>query len=93
VPVVHAVTSSAGPNGSVTPTGSLGVEDGATAQYSVTPNSGYTASVEGTCGGSLTGTVFTTNRVTADCSVVGVFTAEPGTTQTRPSPPTNLIIQ
>jgi hypothetical protein len=93
VAVTHMVTPSAGPNGSISPNVGLSVTDGETVQFTVTPNAGYTASVGGTCGGALKGTTFTSNAVTADCTVTAVFSAVPGTTRKRPSPPGNLNVR
>jgi hypothetical protein len=49
------------------------VNSGATSVFTVTPNSGYSASVGGTCGGSLVGTTYTTNAITANCTVIASF--------------------
>lgn len=47
------------------------VSGGSTSSCSITVNSGYTIQgVSGTCGGTLNGSVFTTNAVNADCTVV-----------------------
>ncbi|MDA8098007.1 MAG: glycosyl hydrolase family 28-related protein [Nitrospiraceae bacterium] len=92
-PATHIVTPSAGPNGSISPATAASVNDGATTQFTVTPLSGYSATVGGTCGGTLSGTTYTTNAITADCTVVATFSALPGAAPTKPSPPTNLIVQ
>jgi hypothetical protein len=63
------------------------VSDGTPAQFTVTPIAGYAAAVGGTCGGTLAGTTYTTKMIIADCTVVATFTAIPGSTQTRTSPP------
>jgi len=68
------VTPSAGANGSITPSTPQPVNYGASAMFTVTPNTGYTASVGGTCGGALVGTTYTTNAITANCTVVATFT-------------------
>jgi predicted extracellular nuclease len=70
---IYTATASAGANGSIAPA-SQSVNHGATTTFTVTPDAGYTASVSGTCGGSLSGTTFTTAAVTADCSVAATFT-------------------
>lgn len=67
------VTPSAGPGGSITPSASQTVSAGATTTFTVTPNAGYTAFVGGTCGGSLNGLIYTTNAITANCTVVASF--------------------
>ena len=46
----------------------------ATATFTVSANAGYTASVGGTCNGTLTGSTYTTQPVTANCTVVASFT-------------------
>jgi hypothetical protein len=71
--ITHTVTPSAAVNGSITPSSPQTVNHASTAQFSVTPNSGYTATVGGTCGGNLSGTTYTTNAITADCTVSATF--------------------
>jgi hypothetical protein len=67
------VTPSAGANGSISPAMAVTVTQGNTAQFTVTPNSGFVASVGGSCGGALVGTTYTTNAITAHCSVSATF--------------------
>lgn len=90
-PVSHTVTPSAGPNGSISPAAVQTVNDGQSAQFTVTPNEGYATEVGGTCGGTLAGTLFTTNAVTADCTVTVTFTQLPGAT--RPAPPQDVMVE
>lgn len=46
------------------------IENGETATFSMTPSYGYTGiTTGGTCGGSLVDTTYTTNAITADCTV------------------------
>ncbi len=71
---IWTVTPSAGSNGSITPNTPQTVSGGATTMFTVTPDAGYTASVGGTCGGALAGTTYTTNAITADCTVDATFT-------------------
>lgn len=66
------VTSAAGTNGSMSPTGPKVVATGGTAVFTVTPASGYSAAVSG-CGGSLAGNLYTTGAITADCTVTASF--------------------
>jgi hypothetical protein len=89
-PTTHTVTPSAGPNGSISPNTPQTVNDGTTRQFTVTPNAGYSASVGGTCGGSLVGTTYTTNAITADCTVSATFTLN---SAIRPSPPPAVWVQ
>lgn len=69
----YIVTPSTGANGSISPAAAQTVASGTTATFTVTPNNGYRASVGGSCGGNLTGVTYTTNAVTADCSVIASF--------------------
>ena len=69
----YTVTAGAGANGSISPSGNVSVSHGGTAVFTVTPDIGYSASVGGTCGGSLVGGTYTTNAITADCSVTASF--------------------
>jgi hypothetical protein len=47
---------------------------GGSAVFTITPADGYhIRSVTGTCGGSLAGNTYTTNLITADCTVVASF--------------------
>ena len=70
----YAVTPSAGSNGTISPATVQTVNHGATTTFTVTPNTGYTATVGGTCGGTLTGTTYTTNAITSACTVAATFT-------------------
>jgi uncharacterized repeat protein (TIGR01451 family) len=73
-PIVYVVSPSAGANGIISPATAQNVNSGATTSFTVTPNAGFTAAVGGTCGGNLVGTTYTTNAVTANCTVVASFT-------------------
>jgi hypothetical protein len=72
--VSYVVTPSAGSNGSISPNTTQTIDSGATTSFTVTPNTGYSAAVGGTCGGTLIGTTYTTNAITADCTVAASFT-------------------
>ena len=80
--VNYTVTPSSGANGSISPNTPQQVASGFTTQFTVTPDTGYTASVGGTCGGSLVGTTYTTNAITANCTVVATFSPTPVTPTT-----------
>ena len=71
--VTHFVTPSVGANGNIDPDTAQTVNGGETTQFTVTPDAGFTASVGGTCGGALAGDTYTTDPVTADCTVVATF--------------------
>ena len=71
----YSVTPTAGANGTINPAVPQTVSSGATFVFSVIPNNGYSASIAGTCGGRLIGTTYTTNAITAACSVIASFAA------------------
>lgn len=75
--VRYTVTPSAGSGGSISPAVVQTVNSGSTKAFTVSPNAFYSASVAGTCGGTLLGTTYTTAAVTANCTVVASFTALP----------------
>lgn len=65
----YAVTASGDAHASVAPASQL-IASGGTGTINLTVASGYTASIASdTCGGSLSGTTYTTGPVTANCSV------------------------
>lgn len=67
------VTPSAGANGMISPSTPQTVSYNATTSFTVTPNSGYTiASVTG-CGGTLSGSTYTTGPISANCAVSATF--------------------
>jgi len=65
------VSTSAGSNGSISPT-FKDVTQGQQTSFTVTPNNGYVANASG-CGGSLSGTTFTTGVINAACTVQATF--------------------
>ena len=75
--ITFTVTSSAGPHGGITPSGSQAVPMGTRATFTLATERGYGASVGGTCGGTLAGNVFTTDPIHADCSVAASFAPLP----------------
>jgi hypothetical protein len=85
--VTHTVTPSIGtPSGTIAPSTPQTVVEGDTTSFTLTPSSGFQiAGVGGTCGGSLAGSVFTTNPVTADCTVIANFIANPLASVTPPN--------
>ena len=87
---VFDVTPSVGPNGFLSPNSVQQAQPGQTAFFMITPAAGYTPMVTGTCGGNLNGTNYTTNPVTANCTVVATFTLN--TYAVTPSAGTNGTI-
>ncbi|MFO1507263.1 MAG: choice-of-anchor J domain-containing protein [Lysobacterales bacterium] len=73
--ITHTVTPSVGtPSGTITPDTPQTVDDGDSILFTLTPDAGFQiGDVGGTCGGTLAGNVFTTNPVTADCTVIANF--------------------
>ena len=69
--VTYIVTAPTVANGTISPASRI-VNSGATTAFTVTPSTGYTASVSG-CGGSLVGTTYTTGVITANCTVNAVY--------------------
>src|SRR5690606_24065166 len=68
------VTPSAGEHGSIAPATPQTIEYGATASFTLTPETGYHIDgVGGSCGGNLAGNVYTTAPVTADCNAAATF--------------------
>lgn len=68
------VTSGSGAHGSISPSGAQLIEDGLTTAFSLLADPGYAVSaVGGSCGGTLSGTTFTTAPVHADCTVDVTF--------------------
>jgi uncharacterized repeat protein (TIGR01451 family) len=68
----HIVSAAAGAGGSITPPSSA-VAHGATTTFNVTASTGYTIVGVTGCGGSLTGSTYTTAPVTGACAVTASF--------------------
>ncbi|MGD0885998.1 MAG: fibronectin type III domain-containing protein, partial [Thermodesulfovibrionales bacterium] len=69
----YTVTPAAGANGSISPSSAQTVNYNGTEVFTVTPSSGYSiASVTG-CGGTLSGSSYTTGAITANCTVTASF--------------------
>jgi hypothetical protein len=71
----HTVTPSVGTgSGSISPSSPQEIDHGQTTQFTLTAASGYRIdSVGGTCGGTLVNNTYTTNPITANCTVVANF--------------------
>jgi len=71
----YTVTPSvSGGGGSISPSAAVSVKSGSATSFQLTPNSGYSASVSGSCGGTLSGNTYTTKAITANCTVQVTFT-------------------
>ncbi len=67
-----SVTSTAGTGGSISPE-SQTVPHGATATFTLTPDTGYSVNEVTGCGGSLDGSTYTTGAITRACTVAASF--------------------
>ena len=70
----YTAAATAGHGGTISPSSALVNPGGATA-FTVTPNSGYVISDVTGCGGSLSGSTYTTGIVNANCAVTASFSA------------------
>lgn len=93
-PVTYTITSSAGPNGSISPSGSVTVNQGSNKSFTITPDSGYSINdvlVDGSSVGAVSSytftnitqnhTIFTTFK--ADVNNAPVITSTPVTSATK----------
>jgi hypothetical protein len=70
----YIVTPSASSGGSISPNTPQPVLKGSRTAFSLTPDAGYELNdITGNCGGSLSGTTFTTSPVSKDCTVDVLF--------------------
>ncbi|OOE69728.1 hypothetical protein BZG20_02030 [Salinivibrio sp. IB868] len=68
------ITSSTSGGGSIAPSTSLDVGQGARQRFTLTPFDGYQLDkVDSTCGGKLTGDIYITAPIYSDCSVIARF--------------------
>ncbi|MGD0885995.1 MAG: fibronectin type III domain-containing protein [Thermodesulfovibrionales bacterium] len=67
------VTPLAGANGSISPSTAQTVNYDGTTSFTVSPNSGYHVDYIIGCGGTLSGNIYTTGPVAADCTVTAAF--------------------
>ena len=76
IPVVHTITATAGPHGSISPTGSVPVNHGGSQGFTITPDANYnikTVLVDGVSVGPVSSYTFT--NVTADHTITATFVA------------------
>ncbi len=78
-PASFTVTPSViGGSGTISPATAQTVVAGGTISFTFTPNSGFVlGGLQGSCSGNLVGNVFTTDAITADCTIGAVFAAAP----------------
>ncbi|MBF0560268.1 MAG: choice-of-anchor D domain-containing protein, partial [Nitrospirae bacterium] len=70
----YTVTPSAGANGSISPSTPQTVSYNGTVSFTVTPNAGYSIGSVTGCGGTLSGSTYTTGPITSACAVTASFT-------------------
>lgn len=71
---VYSVTPSASMGGAISPSDPVLVNANDTTSFTLTASPGYELhSVGGTCGGSMSGTTYTTTSVVRDCTVAAIF--------------------
>ncbi len=80
--VTYTILASAGAGGDITPASQV-VEKGYSAEFDVTPLSGYEIDSVTGCNGSLSGNTYTTGTVTANCSVHASFSIKSYTVSTN----------
>jgi hypothetical protein len=76
-PVPHVITASAGPNGSITPSGEIETVNGANQSFTITPQPGYRIAdvvVDGTSAGGMSS--YTFSNIAADHTIAAVFVAD-----------------
>jgi hypothetical protein len=75
---VNVTPSATTANGRISPDVVQTVATGSRSVFTLIPNAGFVVSgVSGTCGGTLVGNTFTTNPITAACTVIAAFAAVP----------------
>jgi hypothetical protein len=74
----NIVSTSAGTGGSISPT-SQTVNYGSTTTFTITPDSSHLINSVTGCGGSLSGSTYTTGAITGACTVSATFKAMTGT--------------
>lgn len=70
--VTYTVTTSVGVGGSISPAAAT-VGEGETMAFIITPESRYVINTVSGCGGSLSGSTYTTGPITADCTVTATL--------------------
>lgn len=93
-PVTYTITASAGPNGSISPSGSVTVNQGSNKSFTITPDSGYSINdvlVDGNSVGAVSSYIFTnisqnhtiSATFKADVNNAPVITSTPVTSATK----------
>ena len=77
----YTVTATAGTGGTISPANAL-VSSGSTTTFTVIPNTGYSINTVSGCGGTLSGSTYTTGPITGACTVTASFTQNQYTVST-----------
>ncbi len=89
----HIITTTLSPHGTISPSGPVTIADGATMAFIVSPESGYSSKIGGTCGQPAFppnySYRYSTGRVTADCTVEVQFL--PSTTFSVTANPSSAV--
>ncbi|WDE13280.1 hypothetical protein [Thalassomonas haliotis] len=72
IPTSYTIPATAGEGGIIEP-GSQSVQSGASASFTLIPESNYILSEVTGCNGSLTDSVYTTGNISSQCSIVATF--------------------
>ena len=72
-PGQRRVSAAAGAGGIISPSGTLTVPYNSVQLFTVMPNAGYSIAAVTGCGGTLSGATYTTDPITADCTVAASF--------------------
>lgn len=80
--VSHTITAIAGPNGTISPSGTVTIGHGGVQQFTVSPLPGYSIDSVTGCAGELSENTYTTGAITADCTVSAGFAADAPATHT-----------
>ncbi|MDQ3014759.1 MAG: fibronectin type III domain-containing protein [bacterium] len=91
-PITYTITATAGSNGSISPSGSVGVDHGTDKTFTITPNSGYKIAALTVNGGAQTiNSTHTLTNITQNNTIAATFSVVPSTGDTTaPSVPSNL---
>jgi plastocyanin len=89
VVVTHLVSTNVTGPGSISPT-SADVEEGETAEFTLTADFGASIESVSGCGGSLVGSIYTTGPITEDCTVAASFNLDTYTVSTSVTGPGSI---
>ncbi|BCS53402.1 hypothetical protein GSVR_17100 [Geobacter sp. SVR] len=87
-PATYAVTATAGSNGTISPSGVSTVASGEVKSFTVTASNGYDIATVTGCGGSLSGSTYTTGAITGACTVTVSFSTSAAITD----PTTGMVL-